>query len=205
MGKPKNNNHDPARDRCQTPDYGFEPLLPYLLSLQARLGRTLTVWEPAAGEGLLVSYLESAGMMVISGDVLYGQDYFMQSSVPDTYDIQVTNVPFSKKYHWLRRAYYLDMPFALLMPADTLFAGEKAVPLFERHGIEVLLPTQRIDYKMPNKGWGTSENPSTAQFHSAWFTHGLNIGQFITYVRLLKGKARAQAQVWPALFGEEIS
>lgn len=203
MSKPKNNSADPARDHCQTPDYGFEPLIPYLQTFSRRLGRDPMVWEPAAGEGLLVGHIERAGFCVKSGDLLTGQDYFRDSSVPEAYDIQITNVPFSKKYDWIKRAYQQGKPFALLMPADTLFAGDKAVPLFEKYGIEILLPRQRIDYKMPNIGWGVDGKKSQAQFHSAWFTWGLDIGQMLTYVRLLKGRARAKALVQPSLFPME--
>lgn len=205
MGKPKRNDKDPARDRCQTPDYAVEPLLPYLYRLQAKLGRQLVVWEPAAGEGLLVGYLQQAGFAVISGDILTGQDYFNPRSEPEQYDVQVTNVPFSRKFGWLKRAYRLGKPFAFLSPSDMLFAGEKAVPLFEQHGIEVLLPYQRIDYKMPNLGWGEGKTKSQAQFHSSWFTWQLGIGKFITYVRILKGKARERAAVQPMLAGMEAT
>jgi hypothetical protein len=74
----------------------------------------LTIWEPAAGEGLLVGHLERAGFCVTSGDILSGQDYFRESNVPAHYDVQVTNVPFSKKFAWLKRAYRFGKPFLCL-------------------------------------------------------------------------------------------
>jgi hypothetical protein len=177
-GKPKNNSSNPARDECQTPYYAIEPLLPYLKQM-VKPDEEFNIWESAVGEGLLASYFLALGYSMFIGSQLNGKDYFLDSSVPENYSIQITNPPYSKKYQWLKRAYELQKPFALLMPADSMFAGKKAVPLFEQYGVEILLPYQRINYKMPNKGWEGS-----AQFHSAWFTWGMNIGKFLTYVTL---------------------
>lgn len=178
MGKPKNNYKTEAgksnpRDRFQSPGYALNPLLPFL-------NKEWTVWESAAGEGLLADALEIHGFSVLRSELLQGQDYFAYE--PGDYDIQITNPPFSRKYAWLKRACDLQKRFALLMPADVLFAGDKAVPLIERYGIEVVIPRQRIDFKTPDKGWAGSG----AQFTSAWFCYGLNIGKQITYADLKK-------------------
>lgn len=177
--KPKRNYATEAgkvnvADCFQSPAYAVAPLIPYLPAGSL-------IWESAAGEGLLADALESYGFEVTRSELARGQDYFAYE--PGEYDIQITNPPFSRKFAWLRRACELEMPFALLMPADTLFAGKKAVPLIQRYGIEVLLPTQRIDFKTPFKNWD-----SQAQFTSAWFTCGLNIGQFVTYCEIVKPK-----------------
>lgn len=178
--KPKNNDKSPAKDRCQTPDYALFPLLPYLPEPDNTL-----VWEPARGEGYLVGALRARGFNAIEGDILYGQDYFDDRHVPTHYTCQITNPPFSLKYKWLERAYDLGKPFALLMPADTLFAGT-AQKMFQRHGFTMLLPDKRIDFKMPNKGWGGS-----AQFTSAWFLWGFkNAPEGLVFVDLDKPTRR---------------
>lgn len=164
------------KDRCQTPGYALQPILPYLKS-------GWIVWESACGERLLVDALEIAGHEVIATDLLYGTDYFGWK--PGEYNVEVTNVPFSRKYDWIERACDLGKPFALLAPSTTMFAG-RGQKLIERYGIEILSPDKRIDFKMPRLGWGGNGKRSTAQFHSSWFTRGLRIGQRLTFVNITK-------------------
>lgn len=65
--KPKQNAAgDPSvsnpKDQCQTPDYAVQPLLPYLPA-------GATIWECAAGEGLLAEAVENAGHRVIRSEM----------------------------------------------------------------------------------------------------------------------------------------
>jgi hypothetical protein len=172
--KPKSNYKDAPRDRCQTPTYALDPLFRYLPP-------TWTIWEPAAGEGLLVAALHAGGFEdVITGDILSGQDFFTYQ--PERWDCIVTNPPFSEKYKWLERCYQLGKPFALLMPLETLGAAS-AQKYFEDCGVEIVLFDKRIDYKMPSKGWGGS-----SQFASAWFTSGFGLGRELNYGHIRKSK-----------------
>lgn len=90
----------------------------------------------------------------------------------------MTNCPYSVKYPWLRRYYELGKPFALLLPVDTTGAAQAQV-LFDRYGIEIIYMNKRVNFKMPNKGWSGS-----AQFSTAWFTWGLNIGKQMTFAKI---------------------
>lgn len=169
--KPKvNRAGDPSvsspMDRCQTPRYALRPLLPYL-------PLSSLIWEPAAGKGLLVASL-SESHQVVASDILYGQDFFRYQ--PETWDCLVTNPPYSIKYRWIGRCYELGKPWALLMPVEALGAKQAQV-LFRKHGMELIVMDQRVNFEMPNKGL----SGSGAQFPVAWFTHGLNIGRDITY------------------------
>lgn len=146
-------------DACQTPAYALDPLLPYAL----RFGQ---IWEPAAGEGLLVDALYDAGFSqsaVISSDLLTGQNFFDYE--PPDWDCLITNPPYSLKYRWLERCYEMGKPFALLLPVETLGAKSAQV-LFRPYGIEVLFLDRRVNFKMPRIGF----DGSAAQFPVAWFT-----------------------------------
>lgn len=192
--KPKNNSKDSSRDRCQTPAYAVDLLRPFLDQFQRRLGRQLVIWESAAGEGYLVAALEACGYQVIATDILGGADRF--SFQPEQYDIEVTNVPFSVKYRWLRHAAAQHHPFALLMPSDSLFAGKEAQPVIEHQDVKIICPNVRIDFKMPNTGWGLSEGDKhTAQMHTSWFTRGLGVPERITFADLRQAKRRWVAQM----------
>lgn len=109
-------------DRCQTPAYALDPILPYLHGV---------IWECAAGEGSLSNAFIRHGFKVIESDILNGQDFFRWQ--PELFDCIVTNPPFSSKFEWLERCYQLQKPFALLLPVETLGAN-KAQKLFTGGG-----------------------------------------------------------------------
>lgn len=168
--KPKNNSKQPIRDLCQTPPIAVQPLLPYL-------NKNHVVWECAAGEGYIVNELELNGFTVVASELQRGHNFF--SYEPESWDCIVTNPPFSIKFEWITRCYQLGKPFALLMPVEVLGA-KSAQRNFKAHGIEVILLDKRVNFKMPEKGW----LGSGAQFPTAWFTWGLNIGKQITFATL---------------------
>jgi len=160
--KPKTNrrgrtNRSSSYDQCQTPEEGLIPLLPFLRSYWH-------IWEPARGEGnLMLSLLTNGFYNVVGTDILTGQDFFTYRE--SDFDAIVTNPPYSVKYQWLKRCYELGKPFALLMPVEMLGA-KTAQRMFAKHGISVVFPYGRINFKMPNKGW----DGSSAQFPTAWYT-----------------------------------
>lgn len=162
-------------DACQTPPYAIDPILPYL-------DQRWTLWEPAAGELYLVNAFYDAGFhqnQIIASDIITGQNFF--DFAPDQgWDCLVTNPPYGIKYDWLERCYEFDKPFALLLPLETL--GAKAAQnLFKQYGVEIVLMDKRVDFKMPEKGWEGS-----AQFPTAWFTWGLEIGSQLTFSTINK-------------------
>jgi hypothetical protein len=164
-------------DACQTPAYALDPLLPYL-------DLAWTIWEPASGEGSLVEALYDAGYKedhVVATDILTGQNFFEHQ--PDQpWDCLVTNPPYSIKYEWLSRCFALGKPFALLVPVEMLGA-KTAQELLKAHDFEIMLLDQRIDFKMPNKGY----EGNGAQFPTLWLTHHL-LPQQIMFGSIEMGK-----------------
>ena len=131
----------------------------------------LTIWEPAAGEGILARALIARGFHVVCSDIeTHPLQYqfpldFLTEQMPYHYDCIVTNPPFSLKYEWLERCYDLGKPFALLLPLETL-GSVKAQALFREYGKPaVILMSPRVDFKMPDAGW----LGGGAQFPTAWF------------------------------------
>lgn len=157
--KPKINRKTDAAesqpfDRCNTPAYALDPLLPYLR-------RAWHIWESAAGTKNLVTALESRGYAVTGSDILDGRSFFDYQ--PPHFDAIVTNPPYSIKFDWLERCYALGKPFALLVPVE-MIGAQAAQRLMERHGCELLLLNRRVNFEMPNKGW----DGSSAQFPVLW-------------------------------------
>jgi hypothetical protein len=154
----KSNYTPDSRDNCQTPGYALDPLLPFL-------DTGWSIWEPACGEGRLVrAFIDSGFFDVLATDISSGQDFFSAAPQDWEWDCIVTNPPFSLKYRWLERCYELGKPFALLLPVETLGA-KTAQKLMQQHGFEIMLLDQRVDFRMPNKGWG-----GTSPFPVFWLT-----------------------------------
>lgn len=173
--KPKNNNPGDitkisAMDVCQTPPHALEPLYPYL-------NKDWVIWESACGPELIIAKtLRALDYKVICSDLSWGEQYNRFIYKPDfiDYDIEITNMPFSIKYEWLKQAFKDGKRFAFLAPYETT-AAATFKKLFEKYNgkpwqIEKLSPERRINYKMPNKGWDSS-----AQMPTCWITWGLNI------------------------------
>lgn len=176
-----NPNESSERDRCQTPPYALTPLLPYL-------PKQTRIWESAAGEGLLATALRLHGYTVEETDILDGHNFFETRCY--AVDMQITNPPFSTKYLWLKRSYEIGLPFALLVPWETLVA-KTAQELFKTYGFEAIVPDDRIDFKIPGKGWGGAG----AHFHTVWLTWGLGIGERLTYEPMHKPSKQRLAEM----------
>jgi hypothetical protein len=87
-----------SSDEFYTPDYAVEPLLPYLPNDKV-------IWECAWGTGELAGHLRAAGYHVVGRA---GMDFLREQ--PESWDIAVTNPPYSHKDEFLKRAYSLGNP-----------------------------------------------------------------------------------------------
>lgn len=175
--KPKQNrksdpNQSLPMDRCETPAYALDPLLPYLT-------RCVVIWEPACGSGRITRVLEAQGYDVLETDILDGDNFF-DTYPPCRWDAIVTNPPYSIKPQWIRRCYDLGQPFALLVPVETIGTGE-VQRMMEEHGAELLLLNKRVNFYMP------SGKGSSAQFPVLWFCWRL-LPAPIVYGRITRRK-----------------
>lgn len=188
----KKPNESQVRDRCQTPAYALEPLLPYLHGKRF-------IWEPMAGNGQLVSALENAGHLVVAGDILTGQNFFTVK--PPVVDGMVTNPAYSVKYEVIAHCYEIGLPFALLVPVSCIGAkGCNSLMRKHENDTGIILLDKRVDYNMPIAG----ESGSGAQFPSLWLCYKL-LPKPIVYATLNKPKpSKLPAGVTqPVLFSEK--
>lgn len=196
--KPERRTKKPATmvnrkaDHFQTEPAALELLYPFV-------NPDWCIWEPACGKGNLAYALGERGYSVIASDAMAeplptrsgtlsahvaGADFLawdpaqgMDGLHTGQWHCSITNPPFSLKEQWLARCYALGKPFALLMPLTAL-EGQKWQALFAKHGVEVIVPSRRIDFETPNGHFGGS------YFMSAWFTWGLGIGKALTFAAL---------------------
>ena len=137
-----------------TPFYATELIAPYLSG---------KIWECACGEGHITAVLERYGMDVIETDIALGVDFLKCETIECDYI--VTNPPYELKDKFIERCYNIGKPFALLLPLTAL-GGMKRNMLFREYGLEVLIPSRRINFIYKNAG-------KANWFHSAWFCHNV--------------------------------
>jgi len=133
------------------------------------------IWENACGEGQIVNTLKEDGYQVTGTDVLQGFDFLSPLMPAPEFDCILTNPPYSIKDKWLERCFEIGKPFALLLPITAL-GEQNRVKLYGKHGIQVVLPPERINYGTPS---GEGEG---AWFYSAWFCNGLDLPSQITVI-----------------------
>lgn len=176
--KPKRNqkadtNISDERDRCETPAYALDPLLPFLPA-------SWRIWEPACGSGRIVRALQTRGYAVWGTDLLEGKNFFQHELRTIAWEAIVTNPPYSIKVDWIRRCYELGNPFALLVPVETISLPDVQT-LMEQHGADLLLLNKRVNFYMP------SGKDGSAQFPVLWFCWRL-LPAPIVYGRITRRK-----------------
>jgi hypothetical protein len=78
-------------DLYQTPAWVTAAIVPHLRVLQVE-----NIWEPAAGDGQMVTALRDNGFAVIATDITEGCDFLNGCTPPPAYDAIVTNPPFGR-------------------------------------------------------------------------------------------------------------
>ena len=126
-------------DEVYTPAYAVKPIIKYISTF---FDDDATVWCPFDEEDSnYVIELKKAGYNVIATHINKGQDFF--EFEPESYDVIISNPPFSLKDKILKRLYELDCPFAMLLPLPTL-QGQKRFQYLK--DCEALIFDKRINY-----------------------------------------------------------
>ena len=125
------------------------------------------VWECASGTNKISNYLNKIGINVITSDIESGVDFLGSNYECDAI---ITDPPYSLKNVFLKRAFELGKPFAMLLPLTTL---ESAVrnELFRDKNIQVLIPNKRFDFTGKKNCW----------FATAWFCWKMNLPEQLNF------------------------
>ena len=122
-------NRTIAGDEAYTPFYAVEPLLEFI-------PKDKRVWCPFDKEwSAFYQLLKEKGYDVIRSSLVEGKDFFKYE--PKSWDILVSNLPFSKKDEIIKRAFSFDKPFALLLPINSI-QGKKRFDIF-RNRIQIFI------------------------------------------------------------------
>lgn len=131
-------NTSPAGDEVFTPEYAVKPILKYL----KRFDTNNIVWCPFdLPDSNFVKMIKNAGYTVICSHIETGEDFF--EFEPESYDIIISNPPFSKKDDVIKRLYELNKPYAMLLPLPTL-QGQRRFAYIK--DCQALIFDKRINY-----------------------------------------------------------
>lgn len=140
----------PKQDLFETSPMVTHQLMRFLEG-KGVIGIGATVFEPCYGKGAIAKVFEDAGYKVIARD-LYTMDEkhdYLKAELPEVYDIMVTNPPYSDKHNFILHAYRSGMPFAMLIPVQTLTTLRSGV-LCGQRGAICLMPLPCPSFKRAN-------------------------------------------------------
>jgi len=156
--KPTSNNSD----NYETPSYVWDLILKYI-------PRTLVIYEPFFLNGNSGAYITSKGYKCIHKNT----DFFKNDVTLSSYDIIVSNPPFSKRKEIFEKLKELNKPFALIVPLQTL-VNTYFKTLFNNN-VQIIIPKTRIGF-IQNDVW-----TNRSDFDSVILTHNLNLPQDIIF------------------------
>ena len=138
-----------------------------------KLSNIKLVWECASGNNNISNYLNKIGINVISTDIEQEID-FLESDY--NCDMIITNPPYSLKNKFLKRAFDLGKPFAMLLPLTTLESSVRN-DLFRDKKIQVLIPNKRFDFTGKKNCW----------FATAWFCWKMGFPEQLNFRKVNNG------------------
>lgn len=152
-------NNFSVNDEKYTPNYAVLPILKYLPKK--------TIWCPFdTRNSEFVLALQENQFDVVYSHIRTGQDFFEYE--PPTWDIILSNPPFSNKAEVFKRCLDFGKPFGLLM-SNLWLNDSTPAKLFKENELQLLLFSRRIQYDEKNR----------IPFGSSYFCHNLLPKQII--------------------------
>ena len=145
-----------AKDRPPTDFYPTPPNVTFALMEFLMLDKDTVIWECACGEGHMSKVFESWGYKVIStelNDTGYGENGVdFLTCEPRECDWIITNPPFNISVDFIKRAFELGKPIALLLKSQYWHA-QKKTEIFKKYKPRYVLPLNwRPDFHFGKKG-----------------------------------------------------
>jgi len=131
-------------DECYTYRYAVEPLLEFLKPFQNK-----KIWCPFdTEESEFVKVFKEYGYDVVYSHISTGQDFYRYE--PESFDLVISNPPFTNKTDMFKRVLSFNKPFAILMSVLYLNDGTP-YKLFKDIDLQLLLFPSRMTFKGQEK------------------------------------------------------
>lgn len=142
-------------DEFYTPKEAIIPILKYL-------DKNKIYWECTDyGDSNITKVLNEGGYKVISTNK--EQIDFLKQDPNFSFDVIITNPPYSIKDEFIKRCYELGKPFMLLLPITAL-EGKARNKLYKKYGLEIIVLNKRINFMKDKKN---------VYFNTSWFCRGI--------------------------------
>lgn len=140
-------------DELYTPEYAINPLLKYL-------PKDKIIWECTDfGSSNITKVLKKNGFQVVS---THKKDFdFLKDTADFSFDIILTNPPYSLKNQFLQKCYEYKKPFCLLLPITSLEGIERG-KMFREYGVELMVLDKRCNFIYDN-------SKKNNWFNTSWF------------------------------------
>jgi hypothetical protein len=147
-----------GNDECYTPAYGVTPILKYI-------PEGATVWCPFDTEDSEFVKQISKKNKVVFSHIKTGKDFFEYE--PESWDLIISNPPFTNKRKFFERALSFGKPFALIM-TNTWLNDSAPKKLFKEKDLQLLMFDKRMKFNSPD---GRANNKIT--FSSSYYCWNL--------------------------------
>lgn len=142
-------------DEYFTPEIAVIPILKYL-------DLNKIYWECTDfGDSNITKVLKKNGFKVVHTNK--DEIDFLNDKPNFTFDVIITNPPYSLKDEFLTKCYKYNKPFALLLPITAL-GGINRNQLYKKYGLELIVFNKRINF---------INGKNNVSFNSSWFCHDL--------------------------------
>lgn len=165
-------------DEYDTPSYAFDMLKCFEDQFENKI-----IWDPFVSETSL------AGPRIRtcfpnSKEIIHNKSYdLMTNSFPPTFDIIITNPPYSCKKDVVEKCLALGKPFCLLLPLETVSRRYMTKHYQEiKKDLCILFPEQRVNFiPLQTKRKRASNSP----FHSVWVCFQLKPSPLVSQLQFM--------------------
>tara|TARA_R110000765_G_scaffold355950_1_gene446124 strand:+ start:3155 stop:3640 length:486 start_codon:yes stop_codon:yes gene_type:complete len=148
-------------DSWYTPKSAFE-------EIAHLIPKDKVIFECFYGNGMSGKYLTELGFEVIHENL----DFF--EPTPFTYDIIVSNPPYTSKSRTFKRLRELDVPFMLLLPVSCI--TKQYTKKYFLNDLQMVIPSKRIHFVRGG------EQSKSSWFDVCWLCYKMGFPRDITYL-----------------------
>jgi hypothetical protein len=133
------------------------------------------VWESFYGDGTSGTHLRELGFNTIHEPI----DFFSDETLP-TYDLIISNPPFSQSKNIMNRLHELDKPFILIMPQPKI--NTSYFRPWKDKNLQIIIPRKRIQFIKLVNGKVPDNYKSDCNFECYYYCYKIGLEKDITWL-----------------------
>lgn len=149
-----------THDSYMTPLYAWRDIIEYI-------PKNKVIWEAFYGDGKSGSHLQELGFNVIHEPI----DFFLNNRG----DIIVSNPPFSLCKEIMKRLFYIDKPFIIILPSSKI--NTQYFREWKDKDIQLIIPKKRLQFIKDG-----IENNTNCNFDCFYYCYRINLPKDIVWL-----------------------